>query len=139
MALGKVLGFARVEKTKTHKRHNFASGHLKRAEDMTCKAITRVILLKNNTCLPVKIPLIFCYKHSVGYGPNPMLTPQSSDYKATHVISLSPQSMRLCDVLNTSTHQFSFLDFSFENFFNNNCEYFFFFGSAEILADTGHG
>ena len=43
MALGKVLGFARAEKTKTHKRHNFASGHLKRAEDMTCKAIKRVI------------------------------------------------------------------------------------------------
>ena len=29
MTLGKVLGFARAEKTKTHKRHNFTSGHLK--------------------------------------------------------------------------------------------------------------
>ena len=34
MTLGKVLGFARAEKAKTHKRYNFASGHLKRAEDM---------------------------------------------------------------------------------------------------------
>jgi 5'(3')-deoxyribonucleotidase len=47
MALGKVLGFARDEKTKTHKRHNIASDHLKRAEDMACKAIKRVI---KNTC-----------------------------------------------------------------------------------------
>ena len=43
MALGKVLGFARDEKTKTHKRHNIACDHLKRAKDMTLKAIERVI------------------------------------------------------------------------------------------------
>lgn len=43
MALGKVLGFARDEKTKTHKKHSIASDHLKRAEDMACKAIKGVI------------------------------------------------------------------------------------------------
>ena len=36
MALGKVLGFARDEKTKTHKKH-------KRAEDMAYEAIKGVI------------------------------------------------------------------------------------------------
>lgn len=43
MALGKVLGFARDEKTKTHKKHNIACDHPKRAKDMACKAIERVI------------------------------------------------------------------------------------------------
>lgn len=42
MALGKVLGFSRDEKTKTHKRHNIASDHLKRANEMACQAIKRV-------------------------------------------------------------------------------------------------
>ena len=57
MALGKVLGFARDEKTKTHKRHTIASDHLKRAGDMACKAIKMVI---KNTCTcyckTIKIP-----------------------------------------------------------------------------------
>lgn len=43
MALGKVLGFARDEKTKTHKKHIIATEHLKRAGDMACKAIKGVI------------------------------------------------------------------------------------------------
>ena len=43
MSLGKVLGFARDEKTKTHKKHNIASDLLKRAEDMAYKAIKGVI------------------------------------------------------------------------------------------------
>ena len=34
MALGKMWGFARDEKTKTHKRHTIASYHLKRAGDI---------------------------------------------------------------------------------------------------------
>ena len=42
MALGKVLGFARDERTKTHQKHNIASNHLKRAKDMACEAIKKV-------------------------------------------------------------------------------------------------
>ena len=43
IALGKELGFARDEKTKTHKKHIIATEHLKRAGDMACKAIKGVI------------------------------------------------------------------------------------------------
>jgi len=39
MALGKVLGFARDEKTKTHKKHTIASDHLKRAETWLAKLL----------------------------------------------------------------------------------------------------
>lgn len=38
-----VLGFARDEKTKTHKKHIIATEHLKRSGDMACKAIKEVI------------------------------------------------------------------------------------------------
>ena len=43
MAVGKVLGLARAEKTKTHKKHIIATEHLKRAGDMAYKAIKGVI------------------------------------------------------------------------------------------------
>ena len=49
MAVGKVLGFARDDKTKTHKKHNIASNHLKRAQDMACVAIKKV--RKRCTCI----------------------------------------------------------------------------------------
>ena len=43
MALWKVVGFGRDEKTKTHKKHIIATEHLKRSGDMACKAIKEVI------------------------------------------------------------------------------------------------
>jgi len=42
MALGKVLGFARDDKTKTHQKHKVASNHLTRAKYMACEAINKV-------------------------------------------------------------------------------------------------
>ena len=45
MALGKVLGFARDEKTKTHQKHKMASDHLTRAKKMACEALQNVKII----------------------------------------------------------------------------------------------
>ena len=45
MALGKVLGFARDEKTKTHQKHKMASDHLTRAKQMACEAFQKVKII----------------------------------------------------------------------------------------------
>ena len=45
MALGKVLGFARDEKTKTHQKHKMASDHLTRAKKMACEAFQNVKII----------------------------------------------------------------------------------------------
>ena len=45
IALGKVLGFARDEKTKTHQKHKMASDHLTRAKQMACEAFQKVKII----------------------------------------------------------------------------------------------
>ena len=45
IALGKVLGFASDEKTKTHQKHKMASDHLTRAKKMACEAFQNVKII----------------------------------------------------------------------------------------------
>ena len=45
IALGKVLGFARDEKTKTHQKYKMASDHLTRAKKMACEAFQNVKII----------------------------------------------------------------------------------------------
>lgn len=42
MALGKVLGFSRDDRTKTGKKHKIAAHHLKGAREMACQATKKV-------------------------------------------------------------------------------------------------
>ena len=45
IALGKVLRFARDEKTKTHQMHKMTSDHLRRAKKMACEAFQKVKII----------------------------------------------------------------------------------------------
>ena len=45
MVLGKALGFARDEKTKTHQKHKMTSDHLTRAKQMACEAFQKVKII----------------------------------------------------------------------------------------------
>ena len=94
---------------------------------------------KRRNLPPVKTTLIFCYKYSVGYGPN--LVCFHHNLLIIRPPMLQAHPLRAWDFVWIHVHINNYFLTSISQLTTSSIivNIFCFFGSAEILSDTGHG